>query len=1197
MDSRFVQDAGVCVYTGNELLIKGALESGVSMVTGYPGSPLAEVFETVRANADLFLEQGILAQIANNEALAAARLNGSQMRGMRAMMVMKCVGVHVASDALALGNLAGTHEDGGVLVVMGDDPWSEGTQVPADSRFIARHLFMPVLEPGGFQEIKDWVRAGFELSNASRCYIGYLLTSSQADGGGTVQVRPNDYSDITVNNPTELDPAEIDPRERVIIPPDTARKEVEVLQDRLPRLFTKSRELKLDRIIHAPAESTKQPFGFIASGVSYTYLEHALSLLGLSGAVPILKLGMVYPVDPEMVHQFADMVESVIVVEQKRDFIESQVTKVVSDLYQNGIIPQPVSVWGKQLPNGRPGIPSNKGLNASVIVEHLTPALLDMEHLPGDVDRNALQAEHDLIHQTAGYDVQIPARSPSFCPGCPHRDSASVINTIVKDFAEPHYMQQTHRRDAVQLIFHGDIGCYSMLKYPPFDKLMHNLSGMGLGGGTGAGIDPFITNKQVVFVGDSTFFHSALVAISDSIKNNQDITYIVLDNKTTAMTGHQPTPGTELDVLGQTTFAQQIDEISAGLADQEHVFTVRTNPEDRTQYRKLLEEVFLKDGVKVVVADKECGITFHRRKRQERTQIIKATGYLPHNRVVHITPEVCENCLECTRNSGCTALKFVETDYGRKMATDDSLCVADGSCMRVKACPSFEEIDIYRTKAPGGPETVTIEMNELPEPEFKTPDHIWCGYVAGVGGMGIGVVSAILARAGELQGYQIQFANKKGLAIRNGGVYAHVLYGPAQSRFSPTIPYGRADLLLGLDILEAVRGLDPKITLRIASPQYTTAVVNTSKNFTVSNLLGQDDFQPEDLCDILRTYTVGNDFVGLNAVDLAERLLGNKLYANLILVGAAFQKGTIPVSSENLLTAIRRTVGKRGVEQNLQAFHLGRQLALEQNRYAQSAAPKNLAEIIEFKSDMLKSDAGPRAADGYRALVSDALEGMALPEALSMDLARRVHDCIFWGGLDYAGEYVRVVKRIAGQDSAERGYAATRAVIWYAHKVMVIKDEVYVAHQLTCTEKQREDRRHYDINPARGDRMVYRHYNRPSFQLFGRIIEFDLTTYNWMLHAVKKMRFLRPLLPNWHRAEREFRDWYLALVDACELADDGRYETWVRMLELPEQVRGYRNVRYPLMQDARRQADELRAEMSGEEKPSKSAQHMPANAE
>ena len=127
--------------------------------------------------------------------------------------------------------------------------------------------------------------------------------------------------------------------------------------------------------------------------------------------------------------------------------------------------------------------------------------------------------------------------------------------------------------------------------------------------------------------------------------------------------------------------------------------------------------------------------------------------------------------------------------------------------------------------------------------------------------------------------------------------------------------------------------------------------------------------------------------------------------------------------------------------------------------------------------------------------------------------------------------------------------------------------------------------------------MVYRHYNRPSFQLFGRIIEFDLTTYNWMLHAVKKMRFLRPLLPNWHRAEREFRDWYLALVDACELADDGRYETWVRMLELPEQVRGYRNVRYPLMQDARRQADELRAEMSGEEKPSKSAQHMPANAE
>ena len=203
MDPRFQLEKGTGIFTGNELIVKGALESGVGEITGYPGSPLAEVFETLENIAELLDEQGIVAQIANNEALAAARLNGAQMEEIRALAVMKSVGLHVAADGLALGNMAGARA--GTLVAVGDDTWSEGTQVPADSRFLSQHLYMPVLEPSTFQEIKDWIGLGFELSSASHLYLTYLVTSNQADGGGSVEVYPNRFPALNTRHRTTLD--------------------------------------------------------------------------------------------------------------------------------------------------------------------------------------------------------------------------------------------------------------------------------------------------------------------------------------------------------------------------------------------------------------------------------------------------------------------------------------------------------------------------------------------------------------------------------------------------------------------------------------------------------------------------------------------------------------------------------------------------------------------------------------------------------------------------------------------------------------------------------------------------------------------------------------------------------------------------------------------------------------------------------
>jgi len=178
MDERFVREEGAEVFTGNELILKGALESACALITGYPGSPVSDVFDAASANHDLLTKHGILAEMANNEALSAAMLNGSQMSGMRSIAVMKSVGLHVAADALALGNLGGAHPEGGVMVVSGDDPWSSSTQVPSDSRYLFKHLFMPILEPSTNQEIKDWIDLGFKLSREAELYIGYLIKGS-----------------------------------------------------------------------------------------------------------------------------------------------------------------------------------------------------------------------------------------------------------------------------------------------------------------------------------------------------------------------------------------------------------------------------------------------------------------------------------------------------------------------------------------------------------------------------------------------------------------------------------------------------------------------------------------------------------------------------------------------------------------------------------------------------------------------------------------------------------------------------------------------------------------------------------------------------------------------------------------------------------------------------------------------------------
>ncbi len=1147
VDPRFLTENGPEIFTGNELLLKGALETegGVHLLAGYPGSPVAAFFDSMSLIKDLLNENGIRAVINNNEALAAAALNGSQVAGCRGMIVMKSVGVHVAADALALGSLAGAHPEGGAVVVYGDDPWSDSTQVPSDSRYISRHLFIPVIEPSNAQEVKDWVDLSFKLSRRSELYTGFILPTNLADGGGTVDCRDNQFPEHSMKAPHELETAGIDVNKFVLLPPKTWWQE-EKYPQRLERAKQVARELGLNRI-ECPS-SVRKPVGFVTSGMAYGYLRQALWEMDVLGEAPILKLGMTYPVDDQLVRELADQCERIVVVEERRGFIEEQIADII--LKDRQLKERDIQVWGKQFPEGLDGIPQTRGLHPSVIMARLAPLLKKLYGGESSVSvpplLESLDKELETIDVTGQTDVgQLPARVPSFCAGCPHRDSASLCLEIKRNFRDPAYMRKQHHRTPVDLLFHGDIGCYTMLMFPPNTDLMHDLSGMGLGGGTGVGMDPFITNKQVVFMGDSTFFHSGQLAISQAIKVGQDITFIILDNSTTAMTGHQTTPELEYDVLGNETDTQNIGDVVRGLGTESDLSVVEVDPSDRSAYGPLLEDTFLADGVKVIIARKECAITEGRRKRRAQREIRKKLGYLPYSEHVNVNTDVCRFCLRCAEMTGCPGLRHVETDYGRKMDTDFSACVGDGACEQIGACSSFERVIVTRKQKPRTriPE---LGLDSIPEPAKRAVDEVWRGCIVGVGGMGIGMATQILVRAGHKEGHEVIFLDKKGLAVRNGGVLSQVVYNISREPITAVIPYGKADLLLGVDILEAARALDPTGRGRVASSDRTAAVINTFKAPTIKGVMGQDDFDPADLERLVREHTRSDDFLARNISDVCEKYLGSRQYVNIMMLGFAFQKGLIPVSMHSMAWAIKDTI-RADFRKNLYAFNIGRKLCERMDIF--QGAPKRTGwkETLDEKCRNTIRRFGRRGqklAERLRRLASGAVVTAAnLDDTTKRDLIVRIYDCMRWGGIDYAQQYTDQVLAIYAKDRSEFGYAASRAVTHNLADAMLIKDGVFVAELSTSPEKYHRDREKYNVNPAQGDRIRYRQMWHWDLNIGPWNHHFRHVVYPWMLRTIRSMKFVRKLIPGWHRREKRYLERYQNLLASF---DYGSYDEYLR---------------------------------------------------
>jgi indolepyruvate ferredoxin oxidoreductase len=333
-------------------------------------------------------------------------------------------------------------------------------------------------------------------------------------------------------------------------------------------------------------------------------------------------------------------------------------------------------------------------------------------------------------------------------------------------------------------------------------------------------------------------------------------------------------------------------------------------------------------------------------------------------------------------------------------------------------------------------------------------------------------------------------------------------------------------------------------------------------------LLGRDDFDPEELAALFKKYT--KDYVGADMSKIAEDHLGNKVFVNILLLGVAFQRGLLPVTLKEMLEAIKDNFNPSAAKHNFDAFHLGRDLAINPDKY-NAEVRMSFQEMMTKKAALLGNKLGP----AYLDMAGEFLKVWEGDEETRAQFVTRLYDLIQFENLAYAQRYMDRVLATLKKDSRAADYEATKAVVKYLHKVMEIKDEVYVAHLLTSPEKYEKDAKRFKVHLAHGDKIVYKHFNRPHFDILGMNIEFDFNSRDWMLNIMKKMKFLRRLMPAWHKREKAFRVWYEGMVDKFEFTSPEQYERWVRVLSLPEEVRGYRTVRYPKMENAIGLADQI----------------------
>jgi indolepyruvate ferredoxin oxidoreductase len=935
LDDKYALDAARAYMTGIEALVRLPMlqqqrdrQRGLNtaaFVSGYRGSPLGGVDQAFWKAKPWLDRHKVHFQPGINEELAATAVWGSQQTtlfegarydGVFAMWYGKGPGVDRSMDVFKHANAFGTSRYGGVLAVAGDDHACKSSTLPHQSEhnFIAASI--PVLSPANVQEVLDLGIFGWELSRYTGCWVGLKAITENMDSAISADIDPARIQ-IAMPEGFELPPDGVHARW-----PDKPMEQ----EERLNRykIYAAREFARVNGLNRVVLDSPRARLGIITSGKAYLDVMQALDDMGITAAVAaeiglrVYKVGMPWPLEPQITHDFADGLEEIIVVEEKRSIIEDQLT---GQLYNYPVVARP-RVVGEFDENGRDLLP-NRGELTPAIVALAVASRIRRFYRSELMDERIAWIERKEL--SLARPTETAERVPHFCSGCPHNTS-------------------TRLPDGSYAM--GGIGCHYMATWMP-DRPTLTFTQMGGEGVTWIGQAPF-TDTQHVFqnLGDGTYFHSGILAVRAAVASGVNITYKILYNDAVAMTGGQPIDGSlEIPDLLRQLSGEGVRRIAL-VSDEPGRWRGRMPSLDgltlhhRDDMDALQRELRELKGTSVIVYQQTCAAEKRRRRKKGELE--------DPARRLFINDAVCEGCGDCSVQSNCLSIVPRETELGRKRRVDQSACNKDYSCNR-GFCPSFVTVvggGLRKPQAAAGSELV---FDPLPDPTLPDiGERPWNTVVTGVGGTGVLTITALVAMAAHIEGKGCATLNQTGLAQKFGAVVSHVRVGRDQdSIYAVRIPAGEADLLLGCDLVVTTT----YDSLGKAALGRTHAVVNDAETPTAEFIRDPDARFPTRAMKQRISEEVGEaDCHFLDATHIASTLLGDSIAANLFLLGFAYQRGFVPVSAAALEQAI--AMNGVAVEFNRQAFLYGRRFAV-QPEAVMSLLPKREARPVLSTPELL----------------------------------------------------------------------------------------------------------------------------------------------------------------------------------------------------------------------------------------------------
>nr|WP_319382729.1 indolepyruvate ferredoxin oxidoreductase family protein [uncultured Roseibium sp.] len=1120
LEDKYVATDGQVYLTGIQALVRLALEraeldrqAGLKsggFISGYRGSPLAG-YDTELMRARRHLDRcNVVFKPGVNEELGATAVWGSQKLrgeggvgrpteydGVFGIWYGKAPGVDRAGDALRQANASGTDRNGGVLALAGDDHLAKSSILPAQSEFFFEHAEIPVLNPSDIQDVLDYGLHGIEMSRFTSLWTALICVADTMDASATINVSPDR---LRLVRPLEGDPRKDYRQNRDLLLGNRLETERLVRDLRIPAAQNYVRTNGLDRVTFGTRGQAK--LGIVASGKAYRDLLQALNLMGVSEefaksiGLAVYKVAMTWPLEPLGLRDFARGTERLLVVEHKRAFMETQI-KAISYHWPEMSRPE---IWGKRRPDGAPFLSDVLELSVAELIKGL------MAWLPQEVVSEEMGAVANRMTKQVMWaqgHAERAARIPYFCSGCPHSTSTK---TPEGSRSMP------------------GIGCHAMTEMA--GRTTEGQIAMGGEGVLWVGQQPFSGDSHVFAnVGDGTYFHSGILAIRQALASNVPITYKILYNDAVAMTGGQ-------QVDGQLTVPQITRQLEA--EGVERIAVVSENPEaygswtpvaagTKIHHRDELMDVQTDlqsfKGVSVIVYDQTCAAEKRRRRKR---------GLYPDpDKRLFINDRVCEGCGDCSVQSNCLSVEPLPTPFGEKRVINQSSCNKDFSCIK-GFCPSFVEIDGAALRQPKKAD-VDIEamVDALPEPVLPTLDRTRNALVAGIGGMGVTTISAVLAMAAHVDGKQASTLDMTGLAQKGGPVTSHVRFAASdRSIEGPRVPTASLDLLIASDLVVATNADQ----LSLAQRGHTLTVANTKVAPTAEFVLKQTlSFDEQRMDKALRE--ASGTYLAMNAAEIAEKLLGDAIFANMLLVGMAYQSGALPVSGYAIETALE--LNGAAVANNVKAFRAGRVLAAE---------PQKLL---------------------------GALPSQETPRALSLDEKIALHESelTLYQDAAYAETYRDLVQAVrnADEQNGPGTLRLTQTVADMLYKVMAYKDEYEVARLYSDADFRKKVLQRFEdpkaikvhLAPPLLANRIDPKTGRPEKIAFGP----------WIFSAFKLLAGFKGLRGRWYdpfgrtaerRAERALISQYRSdIAEILNRLPFVNYGLLVELARVPELVKGF----------------------------------------